>query len=269
MAKKLPLTSFSLRVIFLHYLSLFAITLRHVKTDTSASKFPQQFTFFMHDILGGSTPSERIVSGVIVDTTTQTSNNLLPFSKPNNRVFPIKGAIPIVDTTNVIINGSPTTTSTMVMIRNIDKNRVVIGRDSLPYVTPNQLPPGATLGNLLFGRITVIDDEITKGHDLGSEVIGKAQGFHLASSLDGSSRTMAFTALLVSESEGGRDEDDAVSFFGVHRTATPESYIAVVGGTGKYEDARGYAKIETVQLPNQHPTNNGLETLLRITVYLS
>lgn len=233
MAKSLLLTSFSLKVIILH-LSLFGIT-------TQA----KPFTFFMHDILGGSTPSERIVSGIIVNS--QTNN--FPFSKPNNRIFPFKGSIPFADTTSI---GS---SSTMV-VKNIDKNKVVIDKNSLPYVT---------LEKLLFGRITVIDDEITKGHEFGSEIIGKAQGFHLASSLDGSSKTMAFSALFLNEDH---EEEDAISFFGVHRTATNESHIAVVGGTGKYENARGYAKIETVNLSDQNP-NYGVETLLQITVYLS
>ncbi|KAL2328704.1 hypothetical protein Fmac_022131 [Flemingia macrophylla] len=206
-------------------------------------------TFFMHDILGGSTPSERIVAGTIVNT--QTSN--FPFSKPNNRVFPFKGAIPLVDTntgTNI-----PTHTSTMV-VKNVDKNKVFIDNS-------NSLP--LTLEKFLFGRITVIDDEITKGHELAAGVIGKAQGFHLASSLDGSSRTMAFTALFRNDDN---DDGDGVSFFGVHRTATQESCIVVVGGTGRYVNAKGYAKIETILSPEQH-TTNGVETLLQISVYLS
>ncbi|XP_061337328.1 dirigent protein 9-like [Gastrolobium bilobum] len=248
MAKKFPLISFSLKAIVLH-LSLFGITIRYAKTD-------KVLTLYMHDILGGSTPSERIVTGIIVNT----QNSNLPFSKPNNGVFPIKGGIPFVDT-SITTNPEP---SSMV-VRNIDKNKVVIDRrNSLPYVTPNQIPLGATLEKLLFGRITVIDDEITEGHELGSVVIGKAQGFHLASSLDGSSKTMAFSALFNNEGH----EEDAINFFGVHRTATLESYIAVVGGTGEYDNAKGYAKIETLHLPDQH-MNNGVETLLQITVYLS
>ncbi|WVZ02009.1 hypothetical protein V8G54_022815 [Vigna mungo] len=205
-------------------------------------------TFFMHDIIGGSTPSERIVAGTIVDT--QTAK--LPFSKPNNRIFPFKGAIPLVDTSTATY---PTHSSTTMFIKNIDKNKVVIDRN----------PLGASPDKFLFGRITVIDDEVTQGHEFGSEVIGKAQGFHLTSSLDGSSRTMAFTVVFGGE---GDEEEDAVSFFGVHRTATKESHIAVVGGTGKYDNAKGYAKIETLPSPQQH-TTNGLETLLQITVYIA
>lgn len=262
MAKKLIVTSNHLKAIVSH-IFLLAITLTYAKTDkvfTEGDAQAHPFTFFMHDILGGSTSSERIVAGIIANT--QTIN--LPFSKPNNRVFPIKGGVPLVDTS---IDTNPEPRSTVV-ISNIDKNKVVIDhRNTLPYVTPNQLPVGATLGNLLFGRITVIDDEITQGHELGSVVIGKAQGFHLASSLDGSSKTMAFTALFLNEDN---EEEDAISFFGVHRTVAlaHESYICVVGGGGKYDNARGYAKIETLHLPDRH-TSNGVETLLQITVYLS
>ncbi|ESW04115.1 hypothetical protein PHAVU_011G068400 [Phaseolus vulgaris] len=245
MAKKLTFTYFSLKL----HLFLFVITLRCAKTDmvTEGEAPAPAITFFMHDIIGGSAPSERIVAGTIVDT--QTAK--LPFSKPNNRLFPFKGAIPLVDTSTAT---NPTHSSTMV-IKSIDKNKVVIDRN----------PLGASLDMFLFGRITVIDDEITQGHEFGSEVIGKAQGFHLTSSLDGSSRTMAFTVVFGRE---GDEEEDAVSFFGVHRTATQESHIAVVGGTGKYDNAKGYAKIETLLSPQQH-TTNGLETLLQITLYIT
>ncbi|XP_058768110.1 dirigent protein 24-like [Vicia villosa] len=263
MAIKFTFTSFSLKNIIVLHLSLLSINLKYVKTKENLSP---PLTFFMHDILGGSNPSERIMNGIIVNTQ-QTTN--LPFSKPNNRIFPTKGSIPIFDT-SISTNGFSSSTT---MIKNIDKNKVVIdtstnsNSNSLPYVTRNRIPLGATLEKLLFGRITVIDDEITKGYELNSDVIGKVQGFHLVSSLDGSSQTMAFVALFGDE---GHEDDDAISFFGVHRMATHESYIAVVGGSGKYENARGCAKIETLQIPyDQHKsTNNGMETIFQITVYL-
>ncbi|CAL5211363.1 unnamed protein product [Lathyrus oleraceus] len=263
MAIRFILISFSLKNIIVLHLSLLTINLRYVKTKETHAP---PLTFFMHDILGGSNPSERIMNGIIVNTQ-QTTN--LPFSKPNNRIFPTKGSIPIFDT-SISTNGFP---SSIPMIKNIDKNKVVIdtstnsNSNSLPYVTRNRIPLGATLEKLLFGRITVIDDEITKGYELNSDVIGKVQGFHLVSSLDGSSQTMAFVALFGDE---GHEDDDAISFFGVHRMATHESYVAVVGGTGKYENARGYAKIETLQLHyDQHNSiSNGMETLFQITVFL-
>ncbi|OIW05774.1 hypothetical protein TanjilG_23560 [Lupinus angustifolius] len=255
MVKKLTFTPFPLKSIVFH-LFLLSIAISNVKTD-------KVLTFFMHNNLGGLSPSGRIVAGIIANS--QTSN--IPFSKPNNRVFPIKGSVPLVDISIDIYPGSPTNTA---IISNIDKNKVVIDHSkTLPYVIQNQLPLGATLGNILFGRITVIDDEITQGREFGSEVIGKAQGFHLGSSLDGNSQTMAFTTIFGNEEH---EEEDAISFFGVHHTVelAHESFIAVVGGTGKYENARGYAKLETLHLSDdQHKTNYGVETLLQITVYLN
>ncbi|KAE9593234.1 putative allene oxide cyclase/dirigent protein [Lupinus albus] len=150
MAKKLTFTPFPLKAIVFH-LFLLSIGISYVKTD-------KVLTFLMHNNLGGLTPSERIVAGIIANS--QTIN--LPFSKPNNRVFPIKGSVPLFDTSIDVTNpGSLTNT---VVITNINKNKVVIDHsNTLPYVIQNQLPLGATLGNVLFGRITVIDDEITQG----------------------------------------------------------------------------------------------------------
>lgn len=115
----------------------------------------------------------------------------------------------------------------------------------------------------------MIDDELTEGHELGSAVVGKAQGFYLASSLDGTSQTIAVSVLL--HGPGGDHHqvvEDTISFFGVHRTASHESQIAVVGGTGKYENAKGYATVETLQQEDQH-TTDGVDTMLQFSVYLS
>ncbi|KAK0604417.1 hypothetical protein LWI29_015475 [Acer saccharum] len=194
----------------------------------------------MHDILGGTAPSGRVVSGIKASTSPQI--NGLPFSKKKGGVFPISGGVPLAIAG---LNGATTNNG-----------------NSLPFVSAGQLPQGATLQKLIFGAITVIDDELTLEHELGSSIIGKAQGFYLASTLDGSSQTMAFTALF------GEHVEDTISFFGVHRTAAHESQVAVVGGNGKYENAQGHATIETLHLTDQH-TTDGVETLLQISVYLT
>ncbi|XP_021912571.1 dirigent protein 9-like [Carica papaya] len=227
----------------------------------------------MHDILGGSTPSGRIVAGII--STTQI--NGIPFSKTNGGIFPINNGVPLITPNNGVINNKGiinnnnlpfvaglTGASTTTVVTN-NGNNLIGNSNSLPFVTAGQLPSGSTLQKLMFGTITVVDDQLTEGHELGSSVIGKAQGFHLASSLDGSSHTMAFTALF---HNGDHGEEDTLSFFGVHRTAAHESLIAVVGGTGKYENARGYAAVETIHLTNQHLTD-GVDTVLQFSVYLS
>lgn len=112
----------------------------------------------------------------------------------------------------------------------------------------------------------MIDDELTEGHELGSGLVGKAQGFYVSSSIDGSSQTMAFTAMF----ESGRYVD-SLSFFGVHWGAKSESQLAIMGGTGKYVNAKGYATVKTIPgggAGQQHNTD-GVETLLEIAVYLA
>jgi hypothetical protein len=229
-------------------------------------------TFFMHDIVGGSQPSSRTVTGVIASTET----NGIPFSKNSNNFFPLTGGTPllnnnlnnIVNTQNLPfltgLNGAQPTT---ILQNSGNNNNIANGNNNnQAFVTAGQLPAGASLQKLMFGSITVFDDELTEGHELGSAVVGSAQGFYLASSLDGTSQTIALTVLL----HGGEHEvvEDTISFFGVHRTASPESQVAVVGGTGKYENAKGFATLEAMHLEDQHITD-GIDTILQFGVYLT
>ncbi|KAG2730121.1 hypothetical protein I3843_01G273000 [Carya illinoinensis] len=233
-------------------------------------------SFFVQDILGGTHPLARVVTGII----TNTQINGLPFSKPNSNIFPLTGGIPLANTNlNGIINNNnlPFIASlngvgpqASTVIQNGANNGVVNGGNNLPFVTAGQLPSGLTLQKLMFGSLTVIDDELKEGHEMDSAVVGKSQGFYLASSLDGTSQTIALTVLLHGSGGGDHDQvvEDTISFFGVHRTASHESQLSVVGGTGKYENAKGYATVETLH-PEDQQTTDGVDTILQFGVYLS
>ncbi|RLN41548.1 dirigent protein 24-like [Panicum miliaceum] len=225
-------------------------------------------TFFMHDILGGSQPSGRIVTGVVASAA---ANGQLPFARPNTNIFPIQGAVPLPQGAANLINsnnvpyvaglGGSGTSGTLVQNNG---NPVNGGNKNIPYVNAGDLPSGVTLENLLFGTTTVIDDELTEGHEIGAGVIGRAQGFYVASSQDGTSKTILLTAMF----EGPEaPHGDTLSFFGVHRMAAPESHIAIIGGTGKYENAKGFAAIQTLHPGDQH-TTDGVETILQFNVHL-
>ncbi|KAJ0102456.1 hypothetical protein Patl1_06242 [Pistacia atlantica] len=233
---------------------------------------PAPLSFFMHDILGGSHPSSRVVTGIIA----QTEINGIPFSKANSNIFPVNGATPLLNPNNLNdiinqnnvpfltgLNGAQPNT----VLQNTANNNVFNSDDNQPFVSAGQLPPGSSLQKLMFGTVTVIDDELTEGHELGSGVVGRAQGFYLASSLDGTSQTIALTALLHG-GEHNHEYEDTISFFGVHRTASHESQVAVVGGTGKYENAKGYAMVETIHQEDQH-TTDGVDTIVKFSVYLT
>ncbi|KAH6766198.1 Disease resistance-responsive family protein [Perilla frutescens var. hirtella] len=224
-------------------------------------------TFFMHDILGGSRPSAIAVTGIVANPA---AGGQVPFAKPNGAVLPVNSGIPtnnnnagVVNNNNVpFLTGLSGFTSSNV-VQNNNGNNIIGGVPGFPVLNSANFPSGSTLQKLMFGTMTVFDDELTEGHDLGSGLVGKAQGFYIASSEDGTSQTMAFTVMLA-----GGGYADSLSFFGAHRTAVAESHLAVMGGTGKYVNAKGFAKVKTFPAPEQHETD-GVETLLQISVYLA
>ncbi|KAK6935933.1 Dirigent protein [Dillenia turbinata] len=223
-------------------------------------------SFFMHDVLGGTNPSAKAITGVVNNPAI---NGQVPFAKPNGAVLPVNNGVPTNNANNALVNnnnipflsGLGGTTSNVIQNNG---NNLINNGFGVPIIN-GQLPNGMTIQKLMFGTVTVVDDELTEGHELGSALIGKAQGFYVASSVDGTSQTMAFTAMFEQGSYA-----DSLSFFGVHRTAVSESQLAIMGGTGKYVNAKGFATVKTIPSAsaNQHNTD-GVETLLEFTVYLT
>ncbi|XLT12466.1 hypothetical protein HN51_058156 [Arachis hypogaea] len=192
---------------------------------------------FMHDILGGSNPTARPVTGLLGNIYSGT-----PIPNAN-------GALPTVNG----VFGTPSAPAwlapplrQMVILPN------VIGQLQLG-------PDGLGLG---FGTITVIDDVLTVQPELGSQIVGKAQGVYVASSADGSRQMMAFTALF----EGG-EYGDSLNLYGLFKIGSAMSKLSVISGTGKFKNAKGFAEVRSLIPPGQIATN-GAETLLRITVHL-
>ncbi|PHT72322.1 hypothetical protein T459_23107 [Capsicum annuum] len=190
------------------------------------------FSSFMHDILGGSRP--RVVTGIIANS----DANNLPFSKPNNQIFPINVGVPVNTINNVVNNnnypylvGLNGQEEANTVLQNSSNNNIVNGGNSQPF-------------------------PFLAGH----------KDFYLTSSSDGTSHTLALTALFHGEHD--HEVDHSISFFEIRRTATPISHIAITGGTGKYENAKGYATIETLPHVDQH-TTDGVETITHFTVYLT
>ncbi|KAE9620515.1 hypothetical protein Lal_00019740 [Lupinus albus] len=222
-------------------------------------------SFFMHDILGGSNPTARAVTGVV---TNPALNAQVAFAKPNGANIPLNNGVPQNNNNNGILNNNnlPFLTGLSGNTGNVFRNNNGNNGGNIGFSVgnTNQLPQGTTSEELMFGTMTVFDDELTEGHELGSGLMGKAQGFYIASAVDGTSQLISFTAMF---EENGYV--DSVSFFGVHRTQVSESQLAIIGGTGKYVNAEGYAIIKTFPVSGQQQNNNGLETLLQLNAYLS
>nr|XP_043612318.1 dirigent protein 18-like [Erigeron canadensis] len=214
------------------------------------------FELYMHDILGGSNPTARPVTGLLGNI----YSGQVPFARrigfraPSGGVaIPnANGAIPTVNA-----NGVPLGTGLV--------GTQFAGNFNLNNNAQNQIaaqlgPDGLGLG---FGTITVIDDLLTADAKLGSQTLGKAQGVYVASSADGSRQMMTFTAMM----EGG-EYGDSINFFGVYKIGSPMSRLSITGGTGKFLHACGFAEIRSL-IPAGQIVADGVESLLRLTVHLT
>ncbi|TKV98256.1 hypothetical protein SEVIR_9G547300v4 [Setaria viridis] len=212
---------------------------------------------YMHDILGGSSPTARPITGLLGNI----YNGQVPFARPIGFSAPRNGvAIPNANGQVPTVNGNngiPLDTGLS------GAGFLQPGSGAAAAAAPAQVqlgPDGLSLG---FGTITVIDDVLTSGPDLGAQPLGRAQGVYVASSADGSSQMMAFTAMM----EGG-EYGDTINFFGVYKVGTPLCRLSITGGTGKFKGACGFAEVRPLIASGQHVTD-GAETLLRITVHLA
>ncbi|GFP80349.1 dirigent protein 18 [Phtheirospermum japonicum] len=204
----------------------------------------------MHDILGGSNPTARPITGLLGNI----YSGQVPFARPLG-FLPPKGGVAIPNANGAIPtinpNGIPLGTG------NNNNNNNNNGKT----ISTTQVgPDGLGLG---FGTITVIDDYLTSAPELGSQQLGKAQGVYVASSADGSTQMMAFTAMM----EGG-EFGDSLNFFGVYKIGSTMSRLSVTGGTGKFKNACGFAEVRSL-IPAGQVVADGVETLLRMTVHLT
>ncbi|OEL13681.1 hypothetical protein BAE44_0025299 [Dichanthelium oligosanthes] len=98
-------------------------------------------------------------------------------------------------------------------------------------------------GALRPGTMTVVDEELRGRKEFGLPLEGRLQGVLVTSLADNSSHMVAVKA-----SFAGDGADDSIRFFGVRRD-DQESHIAVVGGTGRYSGATGFAIVRAADAP--------------------
>ncbi|KAJ6713769.1 DIRIGENT PROTEIN 16 [Salix viminalis] len=180
---------------------------------------------YMHDILGGSNPTARPITGLLGNI----YSGQVPFARPIGFVPPQGVAIPNANGAIPSVNGI------------------------------NGIPLGTGLAGTTFAGTP-------NGQNLNGNPatqLGKAQGVYVASSGDGSTQMMAFTAMF----EGG-EYGDSLNFYGIYKIGSTVSRLSVTGGTGKFKNARGFAEVRSLIPSGQHFID-GAETLLRFTVNLS
>ncbi|XP_059664482.1 dirigent protein 1-like [Cornus florida] len=95
-----------------------------------------------------------------------------------------------------------------------------------------------------FGTMFCSDDPITVGFDKTSAQIGRVQGIFVTSALDGSSTHVSVSIVFTNATYNG----STIQIQGASRQFESVREVAVVGGTGIFRYARGYATFETIYL---------------------
>jgi len=101
--------------------------------------------------------------------------------------------------------------------------------------------PGSTKPFSGFGFITMADEPLTVGPDPSSKLVGRAQGIYGGASREDLGLIMALTFTFLDGVYNG----SSLSILGRNLITSPERELPVVGGTGLFRMARGYALART------------------------
>ncbi|KAK4437663.1 Dirigent protein 21 [Sesamum alatum] len=92
-----------------------------------------------------------------------------------------------------------------------------------------------------FAQVRVLDDLLTAEPDINSEVVGRVQGLITSADLETSALAMNLNFVFTS----GQYSGSTISILGRNEIMNKERELPVVGGTGVFRFARGYAITST------------------------
>lgn len=113
-------------------------------------------------------------------------------------------------------------------------------------------PSNGLLSFTKFGAIFVTDDPITEGFEATSAQVARAQGIYVTSALDGSNTHVLISIVFINDEYKG----STLEVQGTSAQFERVREVAVVGGTGIFRFARGYATFETLHY--DHATHYAL-----------
>ncbi|XP_057768756.1 dirigent protein 21-like [Salvia miltiorrhiza] len=92
-----------------------------------------------------------------------------------------------------------------------------------------------------FGEVLIIDDRLTVGPNLSSKVVGRAQGMYASADVSDAGLLMVFNFAFVE----GRFNGSTLSVLGRNAVLSAAREMPIVGGSGVFRFARGYARTQT------------------------
>ncbi|KAF3444428.1 hypothetical protein FNV43_RR14120 [Rhamnella rubrinervis] len=108
---------------------------------------------------------------------------------------------------------------------------------------PTAMPiiPASNASKTGFGGVSMIDDPLTQGPELTSKLLGRAQGFYAQASLQEVGLLMAMNFVFVT----GKYNGSTISILGRNPVFNKVRELPVIGGSGLFRFARGYAQAST------------------------
>ncbi|CAL1396584.1 unnamed protein product [Linum trigynum] len=134
------------------------------------------------------------------------------------------------------------------------------GRNPTAVQIINPVASTASSPNSFFGSVTMVDDALTETADAGSKLVGRAQGMYTFSAQNESAIVMSMGLGFTDGPYAG----STLSVMGKNMFMNPTRELPVVGGTGLFRMARGYAVLKTVTL---NTTNGDAVVSYNVTVY--
>ncbi|KAJ8765076.1 hypothetical protein K2173_010555 [Erythroxylum novogranatense] len=92
-----------------------------------------------------------------------------------------------------------------------------------------------------FGNITISDDPLTEGPDPNSKLVGRAQGLYASVGRDTLCLFNAYSFYMTNGIYNG----SSFNVFGRNPTPNKVREVSIVGGTGAFRGARGFAILNT------------------------
>lgn len=126
------------------------------------------------------------------------------------------------------------------LLANIDPSSFVI--------VPPLAGPSTDPHQSFFGTLAVFDDSMTVSPDEASLEIGRGRGFYLFDQNSTAVPAIEFSWTAEFNQASGYTPGSTLTFKGFDRLTDPVREIAIVGGTGDFRLARGWAVITTYSL---------------------
>ncbi|CAM6114653.1 unnamed protein product [Calypogeia fissa] len=136
---------------------------------------------------------------------------------------------------------------------------LTVNNSADPLIPPLLSAPA----NSFFGGFFGFDDSMTLQADPSSKEIGRGRGMYLFDARDSKGFGLQYVWTAQFNEASGHGNGTTLSFNGFYRfTDISPSEISIVGGTGKFKMARGWADIITYSVV-------GLSVVMDITVYFT